>query len=191
VSGNSSKINAYNTALQQAYRTQARNELLGQANNWFNSLNQQGNGYQVQQPNLQRAEIPTGPAVSDQSMQQQINLDRAHNTRDAASDISGIQSSAAGRGFGANSPLMQALMANRGAQASAQSASDEANIRYKTGQLNADQSNKTAALRNQQENEQQQLGLGYENARVTNAGNQKQYQAHLLNSLFGLYGGLM
>jgi hypothetical protein len=53
--------------------------------------------------------ISAGPVWNPQQIDQQVNATRAKNDAAAESQMRGIRSSTTGRGFGSNSPLLQAL----------------------------------------------------------------------------------
>ncbi len=94
--------------------------------------------------------ITAGPVLNDQQIQQQVNQSTAATNQGAQGQMQRSDSSLAGRGFGANSPLSMAL--NNATQNSARgtNASNETNLRLNAAQQNAGQLlNSQTALSNQ------------------------------------------
>jgi hypothetical protein len=94
--------------------------------------------------------ITAGPVLNDQQIQQQVNQSTAATNQGAQSQMQQSDSSLAGRGFGANSPLSMALNNATQNSARATNASNETNTRLNAAQQNAGQLlNSQQALSNQ------------------------------------------
>jgi len=95
-------------------------------------------------------EITVGPIWNDQQQQQQVNAARASNDASAQSAIRQQQQSLGGQGFGANSPLAQALAGQTMAANQATNTANERDIR-----MNAQGQNAQHVLSTQQAREAQ------------------------------------
>ncbi len=82
-------------------------------------------------------EITVGGVYNPQQIQQQVNAQRGTNDQTAASQVSKQGQSLAGRGFGSNSPLLQALSGQTMANNLATNTSNEREIRWNAAQGNA------------------------------------------------------
>lgn len=97
-----------------------------------------------------------GPNITEQGVysphqvQQQVNSALAANDQSTAGDLQGIQRSLSGQGYGANSPLTQALMSQRQAAGAATNAATRTNLPLQAAQMNARQLLNTQAAREQQ-----------------------------------------
>lgn len=83
--------------------------------------------------------INSNPIWNPQSLQQQINASRATTDQGTATQINNMQGSLAGRGFGTNSPLAQALTAQYQGQGLAANVGNERQARMTAAQGNATQ----------------------------------------------------
>jgi hypothetical protein len=81
--------------------------------------------------------ISTGPVLNDQQIQQQVNQSNAATDQSAQGQMQRSDSSLAGRGFGANSPLSMALNNATQGQARATNVGNETNLRLNAAQQNA------------------------------------------------------
>ena len=129
--------------------------------------------------NVPVPQITAGPVFSDQQIQQQVNQARGATDAGTATQQRNVAQNLAGRGFGSNSPLQQALQTNLGAMGRQTGAEQETNIRLGAAQQNAQQK-----LASQQAAAQAQLGaaqIGVEAQRPW-----WQYRTSLLGALAGL-----
>jgi hypothetical protein len=98
----------------------------------------------------QQPQINAGPVWTQDQIQQQVNGQAAQNDAKTGGQVRDIQSSTAGRGFGSNSPLAQAL----GTMAQGQNTATNANMAQQT-QWNAAQGNAQQQLAGQTAQENQ------------------------------------
>ena len=123
------------------------NEILPLLSNQFSSLN---NMATAGGSNGTPPPITAGPTLNPQQIQQQVNQSRAANDQQTAGQIQQTNSSLAGRGFGANSPLSMALNNASQGQNMATNTANETNTRLNAAQQNAGQLlNSQQALSNQ------------------------------------------
>lgn len=94
-------------------------------------------------------EITVGGVLNPQQVQQQVNASRAANDQATQGRIMGMQQNMAGRGFGTNSPLAQALSTGMQNQNLATNTANERETRLNAAQMNAGQ-----VLKSQQAREQ-------------------------------------
>lgn len=81
--------------------------------------------------------ISTGPVLNSQQIQQQVNQSHAANDQSTQSQTQATNNSLAGRGFGSNSPLSQALGQAAQGQNMATNTANETNTRLNAAQQNA------------------------------------------------------
>lgn len=81
-------------------------------------------------------EITVGPIWNDQQVDQRVNQMRAVSDQSTAGNIARMGQSTAGRGFGQNSPLLQALTAQSQGANLAQKTGAENDLRYNAAQGN-------------------------------------------------------
>lgn len=124
--------------------------------------------------------ISANPVYSPQQIQQAINTTRAGNDQGTQSQIRNMQNDLAGRGFGANSPLAQAL--GMGMQSANLSANTQAQTQLGLG---AAQANAQQVLAGQTAQEQQYA------ARQTEAIQRAQIEQQYLSSALAALGGLI
>lgn len=103
----------------------------------------------------QSPEISVGGVFTPQQIQQQVNAARGQNDATTANRVRQAQQQSAGRGFGSNSPMLQALTQRYENQNLATNADTERDIRQNASSLNADQRLATQEARSQQFSERQ------------------------------------
>lgn len=104
-----------------------------------------GAGQRGEQP-----EINAAPVLTANQMQQQVNAQRAGNDASMAGRVQQMNAGLAGRGFGSNSPLAQALMANFAGQNMATNTANERETRLSGAQMNSEHVLKAQQAREQQ-----------------------------------------
>lgn len=124
-------------------------------------------------------EIGVGPVWNDGQVQQQVNAARASNDRQTATNMQTMQKKMAGRGFGANSPLAQALGAGMQNQNLASNMDASRGIRWDAAEGNAKQT-----LASQQAREAQFASRQDED--IARRRNQLQQYSALMSALTGL-----
>ena len=124
--------------------------------------------------------INTGGVWNPQQTQQNINAMRDQSTQATQGAINQMRTSMAGRGFGANSPLAQAMTNQYQMQNYGQQMGNERDIRMNMAQKNAEMTAKQQGLQEQQ----WEAGQGFQIER------QKPY-FQILGSLLGSLGGLV
>lgn len=82
-------------------------------------------------------DITTGPIWSDQRVQERVNLTKAQGEQSLASQQQQLAERTGALGYGANSPLYQALMANMQAQNLAGQTAAENSLRWQAAEGNA------------------------------------------------------
>lgn len=95
-------------------------------------------------------EISVGGVLNPQQIQQQVNSMRAGNDQTGATQMAKQTADTSGRGFGSNSPLLQALHGQTQANTLAQNVGGERDIRLGAAQKNAGQLLNTQQAREQQ-----------------------------------------
>lgn len=123
--------------------------------------------------------ITVGPIWNQGQIQEQVNAGQARNDQGLGTNIRGLQQSMAGRGYGANSPLQQALMG----QMQAANLGANTNLARET-QWQAAQPNAQHLLQTQQAR-QGQFAAGQQN-QVELAKAQAQQRSALMAALTGL-----
>lgn len=83
--------------------------------------------------------ISAAPVLNSQQVQQQVNTQNAASDQSTAGQIKGYQNSAAGRGIGANSPLVQALSGQAQSANLAGKTANETQTRLGAAQQNSQQ----------------------------------------------------
>lgn len=127
-------IQADAAKLPYQIKQQQYNQLLPQFQAFAAQGYQPGSGQVGTQP-----AINAGPIWNDAQVQQQVNNQRAVIDATTAGNIQNMQASVAGRGFGGNSPLAQALAANYQGQGLGAAANAEQQTRWNAAQGNAQQ----------------------------------------------------
>jgi len=125
-------------------------------------------------------QITAGPIWGDQQIQEQVNAARATGDQATANRISEMQQGVAGRGFGANSPLAQAIAAQYQGQGLAANVAGERETRMSMAERNAQQ-----LLRGQQAAEQQYASRMQEDIE------RRRNLAGSYNALLGALAGLV
>ncbi len=95
-------------------------------------------------------EITVGGVYNPQQIQQQVNASRAHNDQAAQTQMQSQAQQTAGRGFGSNSPLLQALQGQTQANNLATNTDNEREIRMGAAGQNAQHLLGTQQAREQQ-----------------------------------------
>lgn len=103
--------------------------------------------------------VNAGPIWSDQQIQQQVNARRAGNDQAMQAQNRGSAQNLAGRGFGANSPLLAAMQQSAANQNLGQNATDEREIRWGAAEGNAAHQLRAAQVAEQQRANMAQEGL--------------------------------
>lgn len=165
----------YPATLQQQRFNTVWPWLTGQLGHFLTSNPYTIGGSMPQQPH-----IGANPVYSQQQIQQQVNNTRAQNDTNAASQIRTQQQGLAGRGFGGNSPLAQALSTYTQGQNMATNTNAEQQLRFNSAQANAQQV--LAGQQAQQEQYAQNQGLAIQRA-------QPYFQ--MQNALIAALGGLV
>lgn len=172
----------------QANQLQLAKMPLDYQQNRFNTLfpyltSQMGQGnaaYSVGGQSGAGPQISAAPIWNGNQIQQQVNSARATNDQTMATRTRASQASLAGRGFGANSPLAQAMAAQFGMQNLVQNQNADRDIRWNAAQGNSEQ-----VLKGQQAQEQQ-----YSNRQGEDIERRKTF-ASTHNALLGALAGLM
>lgn len=94
--------------------------------------------------------INANPVYNPQQIQQQVNSARAGNDRTMATQTRNTQQNLAGRGWGGNSPIAQAMAAQFGFQNLIANNDAERDIRFNSAKANSDQVLKGQTAREQQ-----------------------------------------
>lgn len=124
--------------------------------------------------------INAGPIWSSDQVQQRVNADRAGIDAGVANQNATLQRNLAGRGFGANSPLYQALAAGSQMQGRAAGTAQTRDTRLQSSQANAQQ-----VMQGQSLQESQRASLNREQIA------RDQANAARTNALLGAYAQLM
>lgn len=98
----------------------------------------------------QSPEITVGPIWTPQQIQEQVNALRASNAQQAQGQFQQMQQRLSGRGFGSNSPLLQALGAQIQGQRLAADTTGERELRFGAAEKGAEHLLKTQQAREQQ-----------------------------------------
>lgn len=94
--------------------------------------------------------ITVGGVYSPDQIQQQVNAGRAANDRSTAQSQKGTQDKLLGRGFGTNSPLLQAIQTQQQMAGMQANSELERQLRFDTAGANARQQTSSESLRQQQ-----------------------------------------
>lgn len=125
-------------------------------------------------------QINVGGVWSPQQVQQQVNASRAHNDQATASQSRAMQGKLAGQGYGANSPLSQALQGQLQAQNLATNTQNTAQVRQNAAQMNSNQLLSTQQAAEQQYASRQQEALQAQQIAA-------QQQNALISALAGMF----
>jgi hypothetical protein len=161
----SSEKNAQTAAQAAMYPATLANNRFNQVYPWlqgqFGQLSQslQGGGGSFAPVNG-GPQINTGPVWTPNQIQQQINGQTAQNDAATAGQVRQTNQQTAGRGFGANSPLAQALGVMAQGQNQATNANMAQQTRWNAAQGNAQQQLAGQGLQEQQYEAQQQQQTG-------------------------------
>ena len=131
-------------------------------------------GQSQQQPNISR-----GPIYSQQQIDQQTNAGVAGNDARYQTLMRQLQTSGAGRGFGAQSPALQSQMNSLGIANIGENARTIRETPMQYAQANADQTYKTDALAQQQWAQGEDVDV-----------RRRQQQLQAMNALMSQLGGL-
>lgn len=124
-------------------------------------------------------QINQNPIYSPQQIQQQMNAAFSSNDQRTSTLMKQLQESSAARGFGGNSPAMQAQQTQLGIANNAQNALAQREIPLQYAQPNADQAFRVNQL-------QQQQWQGAEDSDIR----RRQQQQQILSQMLGFFGGL-
>lgn len=111
------------------------------------ALGQGGAGDRVGGAGAPQPGVTVGGVWSPQQVDQQVNAAKSNNAMSAATQTRAAETGAAGRGFGANSPLLMALKGQIGAATMGANADADRQIRWDAAQGNAKQQLASEGLR--------------------------------------------
>lgn len=134
---------------------QFKREVFGQVFPLIQGMGQNQSAFNFDRVGGQNTPLPQLPnsfVYSPDQIQQQVNTARAQGDQSAATARTQATGEAAGRGFSARSPMVQALNAGINTATAASNADQERQIRYEATGANATQGNTVAGLANQQWN---------------------------------------
>lgn len=129
--------------------------------------------------------LPNSSVLTPDMIQQQINNSMAANQQSTANQSRALQSKLAGQGYGANSPLLQAMQSGLQSGLLGANANTDLNTRLQAAQANATQANTVSGLGEQQYVDQNQANFNRQQAALNYLTQQGQTQASLINGLLG------
>lgn len=187
---NSAQVGALASMIPASMQQQRFNTIFPYLTGQLNAR-QQSPLIQVTPQSTPRPEITVRPIYDEAQVQSQVNAMRARNDVSLASRMNEAQQRAAGSGYGANSPILEATRARLQAANTAANTQGELDMRTQLAGANAAQILRGQTARSDQANQQAQEAYQYAALNADLASRQRQLEMQFQNTLLSALAGLV